>query len=115
MVHAVTANDVVLGLMALLALVDNNPKGCLSGWVRRFRWMKSMGRWRGSLPSKTVLPNFDGATLDLVMDYLTYVFIPAIFIYKFIPLPGPLELVAVAIHSPVGSLLFLQCEYEEQR
>jgi len=28
-VHAVTASGVVLGLMALLALVDNNPKACL--------------------------------------------------------------------------------------
>lgn len=33
---------------------------------------------------KEMLPHFDGSVLDLVIDYLTYVFIPAIFIYRYI-------------------------------
>ena len=95
-VHAVTASGVVLGLMALLALVDNNAKGCLL-WLGAALLVDGVdGTLARKFSVKRVLPNFDGAILDLVIDYLTYVFIPAIFIYKFIPLPGPLELVAVA-------------------
>jgi len=95
-VHAVTASGVVLGLMALLALVDNNAAGCLM-WLGAALIVDGVdGTLARKFSVKTVLPNFDGAVLDLVIDYLTYVFIPAIFIYKFIPLPGPLELVAVA-------------------
>ena len=46
---------------------------------------------------KVVLPHFDGSTLDLVIDYLTYVFIPAIFVYRFIPLPEYTLLLSVGI------------------
>lgn len=44
-----------------------------------------------------MLPHFDGSVLDLVIDYLTYVFIPAIFIYRYIPLPEHFELLAVGV------------------
>src|SRR5690606_40334076 len=37
------------------------------------------------------------STLDLVIDYLTYVFIPAIFLYRFIPLPEYTALFAVGL------------------
>ncbi len=75
-VHAVTASGVVLGLMALLALVDNNAKGCLL-WLGAALLVDGVdGTLARKFSVKTVLPNFDGATLDLVIDYLTYVFIP---------------------------------------
>ena len=38
-----------------------------------------LARWAGL---KERLPEIDGATLDLVVDYLTYVFVPAVLIYR---------------------------------
>ncbi|PBD23082.1 phosphatidylcholine synthase, partial [Pseudomonas aeruginosa] len=78
-VHAVTASGVILALLALLALVG------LDGTLARKYEVKEM------------LPHFDGSVLDLVIDYLTYVFIPAIFIYRYIPLPEHFELLAVGV------------------
>ncbi|MBU5222820.1 hypothetical protein KQH89_10100, partial [Vibrio cholerae] len=45
----------------------------------------------------TVLPSFDGSVLDLVIDYLTYVFIPALFIYRYIDLLVFTHLFAVSV------------------
>lgn len=46
---------------------------------------------------KIILPHFDGSTLDMVIDYLTWAFIPALFIYYFIELPPGFSLLAVFI------------------
>jgi phosphatidylcholine synthase len=48
------------------------------------------------------LPGINGATLDLVVDYLTYVFVPAIMIYRadFLPaLVAPYAVAAILISS----------------
>jgi len=52
-----------------------------------------LARWAG-VRERT--PGFDGATLDLVVDYLTYVFVPALLIYRAGVLSGAWALVGVA-------------------
>ena len=37
--------------------------------------------WRGSARVKERLPGFDGARLDDIVDYLTFVFLPVLFLY----------------------------------
>ncbi|WP_084309777.1 phosphatidylcholine synthase [Pseudomonas jinjuensis] len=96
-VHAVTASGVILALMALLALVDNRPQACLL-WLGVALLVDGLdGTLARRFHVKSVLPHFDGSTLDLVIDYLTYVFIPAIFIYRYIPLPVYSELPVVGV------------------
>ncbi|WP_223302676.1 phosphatidylcholine synthase [Halotalea alkalilenta] len=96
-VHAITASGVVLGMMALLALVDGNPVACLL-WLGAAMMVDGLdGTLARKYEVKTVLPHFDGSTLDMVIDYLTWAFIPAIFIYYFVPLPAYLELFSVVI------------------
>lgn len=86
-VHAVTASGVILGLLALLAVLDGRPQVCLL-WLGAALLVDGLdGTLARKFDVKVVLPHFDGSTLDLVIDYLTYVFIPAIFVYRFIPLP----------------------------
>ncbi|WP_172144242.1 MULTISPECIES: phosphatidylcholine synthase [Pseudomonas] len=86
-VHAVTASGVILGLLALLAVLDGRPQVCLL-WLGAALLVDGLdGTLARKFDVKGVLPHFDGSTLDLVIDYLTYVFIPAIFVYRFIPLP----------------------------
>jgi phosphatidylcholine synthase len=95
--HGVTATGVVLALMAILALFDNQPRDCLL-WLGAALLVDGLdGTLARRVQTSTMLPNFDGSTLDLVIDYLTYVFIPAIFIYRYIDLPDHTALVAVSL------------------
>lgn len=96
-VHAFTASGVVFGLLALLAIFENNPQ-------MFFVWMGVTllidgidGTLARRYDVKNQVPEFDGTVLDLIIDYLTYVFIPAIFIYYFIPLPYGTQVLSIAI------------------
>lgn len=96
-VHAVTASGVILALLALLAVLDGRPQVCLL-WLGAALLVDGLdGTLARKFDVKGVLPHFDGSTLDLVIDYLTYVFIPAIFVYRFIPLPEYSLLLAVGV------------------
>lgn len=96
-VHAVTASGVILAMLALLALIEGRPESCLL-WLGVALLVDGLdGTLARKYDVKVVLPHFDGATLDLVIDYLTYVFIPAIFVYRFIPLPEYTLLLSVGI------------------
>jgi phosphatidylcholine synthase len=93
----VTASGVILALLALLALVDSRPQACLL-WLGVALLVDGLdGTLARKFDVKVVLPHFDGSTLDLVIDYLTYVFIPAIFIYRYVPLPAHTELLTVGV------------------
>lgn len=102
--HGFTATGVVTAFLATLALFDNQPKACLL-WLGVALIVDGVD---GSLARKvnvqTVLPHFDGSVLDLVIDYLTYVFIPALFIYRYIDLPAYTPLLATSVIL-VSSLL----------
>lgn len=94
-VHALTASGVLLGVMALLALIDDNPVACLL-WLGAAMMVDGFdGTLARKYEVKTILPHFDGSTLDMVIDYLTWAFIPALFIYYFIDLPTGFSLLAV--------------------
>ena len=96
-VHAVTASGVILALLALLAVLDGRPQICLL-WLGLALLVDGLdGTLARKFDVKVVLPHFDGSTLDLVIDYLTYVFIPAIFVYRFIPLPEYTLLLSVGV------------------
>ncbi len=82
LVHAFTASGVVLAMLALLAVEQQR-------WTLALAWLAlsgivdgvdgSLARWARV---KQRLPRIDGDTLDLVIDYLTYVFVPALFIWR---------------------------------
>ena len=95
--HGFTATGVVLAFLATLALLENSPKACLL-WLGLALVVDGVD---GSLARRvnvsTVLPSFDGSVLDLVIDYLTYVFIPALFIYRYIDLPDFTHLFTVSV------------------
>jgi phosphatidylcholine synthase len=95
-IHALTASGAVLAFFALLAIEQER-------WRPALLWLAAalivdgvdgpLAR-RAGVMQRT--PGIDGATLDLVVDYLTYVFVPAILIYRAGLLPEPYALVGVA-------------------
>ncbi len=77
LVHILTASGVALGLLALLAAHERR-------WTAMFLWLGLAllvdgidGPLARSLRVKDTLPNWSGEVLDLVVDYLTYVLVPA--------------------------------------
>ncbi|MDY7559845.1 CDP-alcohol phosphatidyltransferase family protein [Pseudomonas sp. 10B1] len=95
--HGFTATGVVTAFLATIALFDSQPKACLL-WLGVALIVDGLdGALARKVNVQSVLPNFDGSILDLVIDYLTYVFIPALFIYRYIPLPAYTLLLAVSM------------------
>lgn len=113
-VHVLTASGVLLGAMALLALIDNNPVACLL-WLGAAMMIDGIdGTLARKYDVKTILPHFDGSTLDMVIDYLTWAFIPALFIYYFIDLPPYLGLLSVFVILLSSMFCFCNTDMKSQ-
>ncbi|MDF0600301.1 CDP-alcohol phosphatidyltransferase family protein [Psychromarinibacter sp. C21-152] len=87
-VHMLTATGAVFAMLAMLAAVDEK-------WGLMYLWLVvafAVDGVDGPLARKTDIkvnaPQFDGVLMDLIIDYLTYVFIPAYALFKSGLLPG---------------------------
>lgn len=81
-VHYLTASGAVFAMLALLAAVDFK-------WDMMFLWLVVAffvdgidGPLARKYDVKTNADEYDGVLLDLIIDYLTYVFIPAYALFK---------------------------------
>ena len=81
-VHLLTATGAVLSMLAMLAAVEGQ-------WSLMFLWLVVAlfvdgidGPLARRYDVKTNWPTYDGVLLDLIIDYLTYVFIPAYALFK---------------------------------
>ncbi len=81
-VHFLTATGAVFAMLAMLAAVDGK-------WSLMFLWLVvafAVDGIDGPLARhyhvKKNAPEYDGVLLDLIIDYLTYVFIPAFALFK---------------------------------
>jgi phosphatidylcholine synthase len=89
-VHAFTTFGIVAGFLALVAVLKNDAFTAFV-WLGVALFVDGVD---GSLARRARVteytPNFDGASLDLVIDYFTYVAVPALMIYWFnmVPLEG---------------------------
>ncbi len=81
-VHFFTATGAVFAMLAMLAAVDEK-------WSLMFLWLVVAfivdgidGPLARHYDVKKNAPEYDGVLLDLIIDYLTYVFIPAFALFK---------------------------------
>ncbi|KUJ80414.1 phosphatidylcholine synthase [Ruegeria marisrubri] len=81
-VHLLTATGAVFAMLAMLAAVEEK-------WSLMYLWLVVSfmvdgvdGPLARHYHVKTYAPEFDGVLLDLIIDYLTYVFIPAYALFK---------------------------------
>jgi phosphatidylcholine synthase len=109
-VHFITATGIVWGLLALIAAVERQ-------WVMVFVWMAASlvvdsidGTLARLVQVKRVLPGFDGALLDNIADYFTYVVVPAFFFYAADLLPPIFALPVVAVVLLVSGYQFCQSD-----
>ncbi len=105
MVHLLTASGAVFGLLAIHAAANH-------AYVPALWWMivtcaidgvdGALARWR---KVTFFLPHFDGALLDNMVDYFTYVIVPAFFLMH-------TELVAQEWQLPLAALIILVSAYQ---
>jgi phosphatidylcholine synthase len=98
-VHAYTASGTVIGFLALRAIVLGHPR-------EAFLWMlvavlvdATDGTLARAVEIKRVLPWFDGAKLDDIVDYFTFVIVPVVFLYQLhlLPVSGTLLFIALPL------------------
>lgn len=106
LVHLFTATGAVFAMLAMLAASE-------AKWSLMFLWLlvaMAVDGIDGPLARhynvKENAPRFDGILLDLIIDYLTYVFIPAFALFKSGLLPGWTGWVAIAIITFTSAIYF---------
>ena len=104
-VHLLTATGAVLSMLAMLAAVEGN-------WSLMFLWLVValiVDGVDGPLARRYDVtanwPNYDGVLMDLIVDYLTYVFIPAYALFKSGLLPGWTGWIAIIV-IVYGSVIY---------
>ena len=105
-VHLLTGSGAALALLALVSATKGH-------WTAMFGWLIVAlivdgidGPLARKLDTKTHASNWDGAILDLVIDYLNYVFIPAyVLIYSEL-LPSPWGMIAAMLVALTGVVYF---------
>ena len=105
-VHLLTATGAVLAMLAMLAAVEEK-------WALMFLWLVIAffvdgidGPLARRFDVKTNAPEFDGELLDLIIDYLTYVFIPAYALFKSGLLPGWTGWIAIIVITYASVVYF---------
>ena len=104
-VHLLTATGAVLSMLALLAAAN-------AEWSKMFFWLVVAlivdgidGPLARRYDVKKNWPTYDGVLMDLIIDYLTYVFIPAYALFKSGLLPGWTGWIAI-IAITYGSVIY---------
>lgn len=97
-VHAFTLSGVAFALLAMIALIDGQVQ-----WMWLWLGIAMMvdgvdGFFARRARVKEVLPWFDGGVVDIAVDYLTWTFIPAMFMVLHLPLgPRPIALALAVV------------------
>ena len=105
-VHMFTATGAVFAMLSMLAAVD-------AEWSLMFLWLVVAlivdgidGPMARKYDVKTKAPIIDGVLLDLIIDYLTYVFIPAFALFNSGLLPGWTGWTAIIVITFASVLYF---------
>jgi phosphatidylcholine synthase len=108
--HLLTASGAIWGLLTLLAVSSGD-------WIMAFTWMGIaivVDSFDGFLARrvrvKEVIPEFDGALLDNMLDYLNYVFVPAFFLSQTDLLPDSANLLGASLILLASAYQFCQSD-----
>ena len=109
-VHLFTATGAIWGLLAILAIFENDYRMLilwmvLAVLVDAFDGM--LARWADV---KTYANGIDGALLDNILDYLNYVLVPVIFIIKADALPESVRFFTACLILLTSAYQFTQTD-----
>ena len=108
LVHLFTASGAVLAFLALVA-IDRGDMRLALLWLLAALAIDGVDGWLARrVRVAERLPRIDGESLDLIIDYLTYVFVPAVLIWR-------AELVPVGWAPWLAALILVSALYDFTR
>ena len=93
--HLYTSTGIIFSFLATIALINQDIRVFLVSLFIAVIIDGTDGTLARKCAIKEILPNFDGARLDDLIDYLTYVFLPCVGLIQFNVLPSGLAWLAV--------------------
>lgn len=109
-VHLFTATGAVWGLLSIMAIFQHD-------WQQAFLWMivaVFVDGFDGILARrfrvKGLTPEFDGALLDNIIDYQTYVLVPALLLHEAQMLPTAVSIIGLALVLLSSAFQFCQTD-----
>ena len=106
LVHIFTALGALAGFFSLVAILSDNIFLAFI-WLSLAFFIDGVdGTFARRYQVKEMVPAIDGSILDNIVDYLNYVFIPAVIVYWFSLVPPQLTLLAVALILIVSCYTF---------
>ena len=109
-VHCYTASGVVLAFAALLAVADGSFRSAFLWLALAVAVDATDGALARAVGVKRVVPEIDGAHLDDIIDYLTFVFVPLALMHAAGLLVGPAGLAAASLALLVSALRFVHTD-----
>ncbi|MEX0848332.1 MAG: CDP-alcohol phosphatidyltransferase family protein [Ilumatobacteraceae bacterium] len=86
-IHGLTVSGILVGMLALMAVLDGSPRAAVLLLVLAQVIDGIDGPLARRFDIATVIPKYDGYILDLVIDYVTCVLVPAVFAWQFYVVP----------------------------
>jgi phosphatidylcholine synthase len=112
-IHALTVTGILAGMAALVAVLDQAPTSAVVWLIVALIIDGVDGPIARKWLSESDVPRFDGYILDLVIDYVTCVIVPAAFMWQFgVVSHGNLGKIAVACVIGSSALWFSQTDIE---
>tara|TARA_B100000886_G_scaffold304976_1_gene236479 strand:- start:37 stop:765 length:729 start_codon:yes stop_codon:yes gene_type:complete len=108
LVHFLTGSGIIFSFMALVSVIESYK-------LQTFTFLGFAliidiidGTLARKYKTEIIFPNIDGKTLDTIIDYINYIFIPCIMLYKFDYLPLnftiviPIIILCISLYSYVN-------------
>lgn len=106
-IHIFTSTGIMAGFFALLSVLDGSPRAALA-WMLVAMVIDGLdGPIARRFDVGTVLPNVDGNALDLMIDYVTCVVTPALFLYQFHLVPHHYNVGLICVFFVLTSSLYV--------
>ena len=102
--HVYTASSAVLALLATIAVFEYRFRDAFVWLAITIIIDASDGVLARAVRVRDHLPWFNGAKLDDIVDYLTYVFVPALLVWRSLLVPAPWAV-------PIASAMLLSSAY----
>jgi phosphatidylcholine synthase len=102
--HLYTASGAILAFLATLAVLDHDYRTAFFWLALQVFVDATDGVLARAARVSEKLPWFNGAKLDDIVDYLTYVFVPALFVWQSLIVPSAWAL-------PIASAMLLSSAY----
>ena len=106
LLHVFTTLGVIVGMLALEAVFNNRPKAAIIYLLLTQVIDGIDGPIARGIDIVKTVPKIDGYVLDLVIDYVTCVLVPAAFLHRFGMLPEGISLPVVCIVVFLSAMWF---------